>query len=283
MANPQREDGHVDIANELAEALAKTQLSGYESRVIWALWRKTWGWVKKDEKGKIIRDKKGQSLKLKSAVISSKEWVKLTGINKYNISRALKGLYLRKIVIKFDNKNRWGFQKDYDQWLQPIQKIVIKNDNKNPLSKMITTVIENDNGVIKNDNRISKNDNEIFRKPKGDKSLPTSKETLKETLKETIKRKGDNFKKAWKDFKAMRSKIKKPMTERAEELLLDKLNKLDNDEDNQIAILNQSIMNSWQGVFPLKGDYDGKSDRNIKQSKRPGEDKYKHLEETYEV
>lgn len=60
MANPQRENGHVDIANELVEALAKMQLSGYESRVIWALWRKTWGWVKKDKKGKIIKDKKGQ-------------------------------------------------------------------------------------------------------------------------------------------------------------------------------------------------------------------------------
>ena len=279
MANPQREDGHVDIANELVEALAKTQLSGYESRVIWALWRKTWGWIEKDKKGKIIKDEKGQPLKLKSAVMSSKEWSKLTGLNKYNISRTLKGLYSRQIVIKFDNKNEWGFQKDYDQWLQPNQKIVIKNDNENSLSKMITTVIKNDNGVIKNDNGISKNDNKIFRKPKGDKPLLTSKETLKETL----KKKGDNFKKTWKDFKTMRSKTRKTMTERAEELLLDKLNKLSNNEEEQIAILNQSIMNSWQGVFPLKGDYDGKSSQDVRRSKKPGEDKYKHLEETYEV
>jgi len=245
MANPQRENGHVDIANELVEVLAKTRLSGYESRVLWALWRKTWGWVKKDDKGKIIRDKKGQPLKLQSAAITSKEWEKLTGLNKYNISRTLRELNLRQIVIKFDNKNRWGFQKDYDQWLQPFQKVVIKYDNDH-------SVIKNDNEISKNDNEISKNDNKIISKSSPDKGFPNAKETLKETLKETIKIKGNIFINTWKDFKEMRTKIKKPMTKKAEELLINKLDRLTNDKEEQIAILNQSIMNSWQGVFPLK-------------------------------
>jgi len=64
--------------------------------------------------------------------------------------------------------------------------------------------------------------------------------------------KGDDFKKTWKDFIEMRVKIRKPMTVRAGELLIMDLNKLSNDENIQIAILNQSIKNSWQGVFPLK-------------------------------
>ena len=67
------------------------------------------------------------------------------------------------------------------------------------------------------------------------------------------------FLKTWNDFKIMRKKIKKPMTERAEELLLDKLKKLNNDKDTQIAILNQSIMNCWQNVYPLKVDNSIKS------------------------
>jgi len=50
----------------------------------------------------------------------------------------------------------------------------------------------------------------------------------------------------------MRKKIKKPITKRGEELLLMRLDKLDHSEFIQVAILNQSIMNSWQGVFPLK-------------------------------
>jgi len=50
MANPQPEDGHIDIANEIAEKLARTQLSGTEHKIIWAIWRKTWGWHKKEDR-----------------------------------------------------------------------------------------------------------------------------------------------------------------------------------------------------------------------------------------
>jgi len=64
--------------------------------------------------------------------------------------------------------------------------------------------------------------------------------------------KGEIFKKTWKDFIEMRVKIRKPMTVRAGEMLINELTKLSDNEDTQIAILNQSIMNSWQGVFPLK-------------------------------
>jgi len=54
-------------------------------------------------------------------------------------------------------------------------------------------------------------------------------------------------------FKDHRKKIKKPMTDRAVELLKIQLEKLapDND-DKKIDILNQSIFNGWQGIFELK-------------------------------
>jgi len=68
------------------------------------------------------------------------------------------------------------------------------------------------------------------------------------------KEKGIIFLKAWKDFKIMRTKIRKPLTERAEELIITRLDKLASNELTQVAILNQSIMNSWQGVFPLKSN-----------------------------
>ena len=35
--NPQIENGHIDIANELAEALAMINISSYESRVLWII------------------------------------------------------------------------------------------------------------------------------------------------------------------------------------------------------------------------------------------------------
>lgn len=57
------------------------------------------------------------------------------------------------------------------------------------------------------------------------------------------------------DFSDYRQKIKKPMTRRAVELLINKLIKLSqNDIDKQIAILNQSIEHGWQTVYPLRED-----------------------------
>lgn len=55
-------------------------------------------------------------------------------------------------------------------------------------------------------------------------------------------------------FAEHRKKLKKPMTDYAKKLLLSKLQKLANTEEEQIAILNQSIENGWQGVFPLGGN-----------------------------
>lgn len=55
-----------------------------------------------------------------------------------------------------------------------------------------------------------------------------------------------------KEFLEMRKAIKKPMTDRAKSELLSKLDKLASTDEEKIAILDQSIFNSWQGVFALK-------------------------------
>jgi len=61
------------------------------------------------------------------------------------------------------------------------------------------------------------------------------------------------FDSVFDSFLEMRVKLKKPMTGKAIELLKSKLEKLaPADEQTQIEILEQSIMNNWQGVFPLK-------------------------------
>lgn len=54
------------------------------------------------------------------------------------------------------------------------------------------------------------------------------------------------------EFIKMRKAIKKPLTTRGLELMIKKLYKLTTDIDEQIEILNNSIMNNWQGIFPLK-------------------------------
>lgn len=55
-----------------------------------------------------------------------------------------------------------------------------------------------------------------------------------------------------KEFLKMRKSIKKPMTDQAMKLLINKLDKLGSNDNEKIEILNQSIFNSWQGIFELK-------------------------------
>lgn len=57
-----------------------------------------------------------------------------------------------------------------------------------------------------------------------------------------------------REFVKMRKAIKKAITTRGLELVVIKLNKLSQNKEIQKKILNQSIENSWQGVFELKTD-----------------------------
>jgi phage replication O-like protein O len=106
MANPQKENGHLDLANSIVEALARTQLSGYESRILWVIWRKTYCWHKKKD------------------WISFSQFRKLTGLKDSHISRTITRLVARNIVTK--NGKSLSFQKNYQNWYDDLPKTVTK-------------------------------------------------------------------------------------------------------------------------------------------------------------
>ena len=56
------------------------------------------------------------------------------------------------------------------------------------------------------------------------------------------------------EFIEMRNLIKKPMTDRALTMLINKLEKLSSDKDIQIKILEKSILKNWTDIYELKGD-----------------------------
>ena len=64
----------------------------------------------------------------------------------------------------------------------------------------------------------------------------------------------DDIKDALHEFIEMRKAIKKPLTIRALELLIKKLQSMSTNSETQLDILNQSIMNCWQSIYPLKAD-----------------------------
>jgi phage replication O-like protein O len=105
LANPQAENGHTDIANELAEALALTYLSATESRLLWVIARKTWGWKKKLDR------------------ISYSQFEQATGLDRRHIAPALKRLISRNIIMQTGNGQvlEYGIQKDYEKWQSVTQ------------------------------------------------------------------------------------------------------------------------------------------------------------------
>ena len=60
------------------------------------------------------------------------------------------------------------------------------------------------------------------------------------------------FKEAFSEFRDMRVKIKKPMTDGAVYRMLQRLDKLAKDQDKQIQILLQSVDRNWQDVYELQ-------------------------------
>ncbi len=103
MKTPQLENGYTTIANEIVEALAHITLTAYETRVLWALLRKTYGWHKKSDR------------------ISYSQWEQMTGLNRRHLGRTLIQLAERKIITIASRGNNvsleYSFQKDYSKWI----------------------------------------------------------------------------------------------------------------------------------------------------------------------
>lgn len=96
----------------------------------------------------------------------------------------------------------------------------------------------------------NENENEIL--PNGNTPLPPTGDLIF-----TIP--GD----VMKAFREHRLKLKAPLTQRAEELLIKKLEAIHAEHGHDpTAVLEQSIERGWKGVFELKGDHYGNGNRN---------------------
>lgn len=143
-----------------------------------------------------------------------------SNVYKVNLDELFK--YLEVVV----NKDNVVFNKDY---------LVFDKDNGS-ISEIPQVVVEND---TKNTNKNTNIENKKEKETSIDKIINSYTENL--DLRNTLK-----------EFLKMRKSLKKPMTDKAMKLLINKLDKLGSNDNEKIEILNQSIFNSWQGVFELK-------------------------------
>ncbi len=121
MANPQLENGYTKISNELLEAIYKVSMSDYEHGIFWLIIRKTYGYKKKSD------------------WISQKQIVSEINILKQHVSRTIKKLVNRNMILREGKK--LSIQKDYDLWKLPKQVTNESNLNRLPkLPKQVTEV-----------------------------------------------------------------------------------------------------------------------------------------------
>jgi phage replication O-like protein O len=104
MANPQKENGHTQIANELFEVVLKADISKRQLRVFLSVLRKTYGWNKKFD------------------AISSSQLSGMTGLNRSHCTRAINDLIEMQMIRVQPEPGVQGAkvvgpEKDYDRWL----------------------------------------------------------------------------------------------------------------------------------------------------------------------
>lgn len=124
-------------------------------------------------------------------------------------------------------------------------------DNNKQNNKQITNEQQTNNKQITTNKNDKNNKNEKNEKKIKEKNIKKEKSTEIDLL--ILQNFSDEkIKDTLYEFVKMRKSIKKPLTTRGLELLIKKLYLMTTDIDEQIEILNNSIMNNWQGIFPLK-------------------------------
>ena len=147
MANPQAENGHVDIANEIIDALALYRIPGEAMQCLWVVFRKTYGWKKLDDE------------------ISLTQFSNLTGLSRSSTVRAIKWLVTKKILYSYKEgttyANKYKFNKNFDLWIHGYKK---------DTTKKVTIVTKTDTDEV----------------TKKEPKVVTKKEHTKDTSKDTI-------------------------------------------------------------------------------------------------
>ena len=158
--------------------------------------------------------------------------IKLSKDGKDSVTAAILELEKFGYLVRTQAKDKSGRFSgyDYDVYENPMTGEPL---TENPLTENPTQLnTNNQNNKEQNTKRIKEEEARTI-----NDIIAEQKEELQEPLREYVK---------------MRKAIKKPITTHGLELALKRLNELTSDTSVAVKIINQSIMNSWQGLFELK-------------------------------
>ena len=158
-----------------------------------------------------------------------------TGVNE------LTGVEIMKLLVEMQaiDKDLWDSKLIWCQKLVDNVSDVYKNRRREVPQIPIPT---NHNGLTTDDN-----------------SITTGESTQRKKLKKVNNTILPDWidKELWDGFMEVRKKVKAASTDYALSLIIKDLEKLKASGDDPNEVLKRSIMNSWKGVFPLKGGHDG--------------------------
>ena len=99
-ASPQVEDGYIQIANELIDAIISYPFKNSELKIVIAVIRKTYGWKKKKEQ------------------LSFSQISKISRVSIRHTKRVIKRLVQDNLILKEkrENNNILALNKDYYSW-----------------------------------------------------------------------------------------------------------------------------------------------------------------------
>ena len=158
MANPQTEDGFTRISNEIIEKLCRIKLSAYQTRIVFCIIRKTYGFNKKED------------------WISNSQFVLMTGLRPAHVSRSISELLMMQIVTK--RGNLISLQKDWTLWTD-LPNGVRRHD----------IVTKRGNSFTKRGNAVTKRGNSFTKR--GVHKIQYTKDTY---TKDTLQKKGASIK-----------------------------------------------------------------------------------------
>ena len=122
MANPQVENGYVRIATEIFEALCRIRINGEARQVFDVVFRKTYGFNKKEDR------------------IALSQFVEATGLKKPTVCKALNKLKEMNLVIvtqKDNEDNIFQINKNFETWRPLPKKITDKKGLKSSKTKSL--------------------------------------------------------------------------------------------------------------------------------------------------
>lgn len=252
--NPQKENGHREIANDCFQALIKAKLSGAVYQIILTVIDKTWGYGKHD------------------APVSLGVFQDSTGLSRQGVISAIKEAErLRIIIVSREEKagSKYMINKHWDTWLSSQPQLTSKPTKvvNHALLDQSTTVDQTSQPQLTTASQVVTPATEPIKK---------GKETIKETIKESALKKRrfffDNILLQEQEYKALVAKFGEVSTQsRLESLSLYKQSKGKRYKSDYATVLAWELRRRKEVE---SGTYQGKSQGSLRErnsyTKPPG-------------